>query len=145
MLLTSKRAIRLVVFVLLIIGLLSHLLASGTAAILSVSKSEGRTDREAVLPDHSAAHRGKINEQDFDKGAMIRVDEKEQRTEHDPANLEFSLLSKKALKKIQGGQSVQIQVRNANGMLSAPVPFVRQVECFVRANHWGKPILRRSS
>jgi hypothetical protein len=34
MLLTSKRAIRLMVFALLIIGLLSHLLASGTAAIL---------------------------------------------------------------------------------------------------------------
>jgi hypothetical protein len=34
MLLTSNRAIRLMVFVLLIIGLLSHLLASGAAAIL---------------------------------------------------------------------------------------------------------------
>ncbi len=33
MLLTSKRAIRLMVFVLLLIGLLSHMLASGAAAI----------------------------------------------------------------------------------------------------------------
>jgi hypothetical protein len=74
MLLTSKRAVRLMIFVLLIIGLLSHLLASGTAAIWSARNNEGRTNKTAFLPDHSAAHGGKINEQDFDKGAMILVD-----------------------------------------------------------------------
>lgn len=50
MLLTSKRSIRLCVFVLLIIGLLSHLLASGAAAILSARDQLGPANIEIFAP-----------------------------------------------------------------------------------------------
>lgn len=52
----------------------------------------------------------------FDNGAVILIDGKEVST--DPITTSLTLKSKKALKRIQPGQTVQLQVRNGNGLLS---------------------------
>lgn len=64
---------------------------------------------------------------DFDKGAVILVGGSEQKTRYDlsASILNPFLLSKKAARMITAGQTVQVQVRNANGVLSAPVSFTR--------------------
>jgi photosystem II stability/assembly factor-like uncharacterized protein len=59
----------------------------------------------------------------FDQGAVILVNGKEVKTE--ALSLPDSLKSKKALKRIERGQLIQLQVRNANGLLSQPFPFTR--------------------
>lgn len=64
---------------------------------------------------------------DFDRGAVILVNGVEQKTQQAlfaPQAQSF-LTSKKAVKKIPRGQVVTLQVRNANGLGSAPVTYTR--------------------
>ena len=59
----------------------------------------------------------------FDSKAVILIDGKEVKT--DPPTSPSSIMSKKALKRIERGQSVILQVRNGNGLLSAAFPYTR--------------------
>ena len=59
----------------------------------------------------------------FDNGAVLLIDGQEVKT--DPVTSSNILSSKKALKRIRPGQSVVLQVRNANGLVSAPFPYRR--------------------
>jgi photosystem II stability/assembly factor-like uncharacterized protein len=52
----------------------------------------------------------------FDAGAVLLINGKEVKT--DPGTVQIILRSKKALKKIQPGQTAQLQVRNGSGILS---------------------------
>ncbi|MBI3650967.1 MAG: SBBP repeat-containing protein [Acidobacteria bacterium] len=61
----------------------------------------------------------------FDKGAVILIDGNAVPTLNDRNFPQVILLSKKALKKINPGQRVVLQVRNVNGLVSEPFAFTR--------------------
>jgi photosystem II stability/assembly factor-like uncharacterized protein len=61
----------------------------------------------------------------FDKGAVLLIDDKPVATLNDRVFPQSNLISKKALKKIPFGQTVQLQVRNSNGLLSDIFSFRR--------------------
>jgi len=64
---------------------------------------------------------------EFDKGAVIIVGGSPQKTREDISGgiTNSFLLSKKAARRIAPGQTVLVQVRNANGLVSAPVSYTR--------------------
>lgn len=65
----------------------------------------------------------------FDKGATILVNGKPQSTMASLAGLSGTVLfSAKGSKKIKRGQSALVQVRNANGLLSAPFSVTRPAD-----------------
>lgn len=65
----------------------------------------------------------------FDKGATILVNGKPQSTMFSLANSSGNVLfSAKGSKKIKRGQSALVQVRNANGLLSAPFSVTRPAD-----------------
>ena len=64
----------------------------------------------------------------FDAGAVVLVDGMQQRTIADDANPTTVLVAKKVLGKIAPGQSVSIQVRNADSTLSNEFAFTRSFE-----------------
>lgn len=68
----------------------------------------------------------KVFGRDFDKGAVILLDGSEKPTQQALAlQARGTLQSKKAAKRIVQGQMVPIQVRNLNGLASAPFNFIR--------------------
>ena len=76
----------------------------------------------------SAAINGKkvlVTGKDFDLGASILVDGKPQKSRNDDSSPASRLIAVKAGKRIQQSQTVEITVRNTNGMLSAPFIFTR--------------------
>jgi hypothetical protein len=79
-----------------------------------------------VLQVDAVDKRLQVAAQNLDKGAIILIDGKEIATQPDIYNTYFLLKSKKPLRKILPSSSVQVQVRNANGMISPPFPFIRQ-------------------
>jgi hypothetical protein len=64
----------------------------------------------------------------FDAGAVVLVDGMQQRTIADNASPTTVLVAKKVLGKIAPGQSVSIQVRNADSTLSNEFAFTRSFE-----------------
>ena len=66
-----------------------------------------------------------ITGENFDRGAVILVDEKRQKTANDEQNPSTTLIGKKAGKKIAHGQMVTLQVRNRDGRASEPISYVR--------------------
>jgi hypothetical protein len=86
-----------------------------TPRILQVSIS----NNQLVIEDFSFLNIG----YGFDESAVILVNGKESKI--DPPFTSYRLKSKKALKKIPPGQTVQLQVRNGNGLLSNIFSFRR--------------------
>ncbi len=71
----------------------------------------------------------KVSGRGFDKNAVIVIDGKEQKTENNllgPTS-SLTLKKKKITRKIKPGQSVTVQVRNSNGLLSQPFIYMRPV------------------
>jgi hypothetical protein len=68
-----------------------------------------------------------VTGENFDMGAELFVDGVKQKKtgNFDPFNLARVLVSKKGGKKIARGQTVSLQVRNPDGMLSNMLPFMR--------------------
>lgn len=64
----------------------------------------------------------------FDKGAVIVIDGKDQKTRNDETSPASMLVGKKAGKTIAPGQSVTIEVRNSDGTISNRFNFVRPVQ-----------------
>lgn len=63
--------------------------------------------------------------ENFDTGTAILMDGVKQKTVNDDQNPTTVLIGKKAGKKIAGGQTVILQVRNSYGRLSEPLSFTR--------------------
>lgn len=61
----------------------------------------------------------------LDSGAVILVGGVEQKTRNDQSNPATTLIGKKSAKSIAPGQSVTIQVRNSDGLISEPFSFTR--------------------
>ena len=61
----------------------------------------------------------------FDLGAVILLNDEEQKTLRDDENPTTSLIGKKAGKKVAPGETVVLQVRNASGLLSNEFNFRR--------------------
>jgi hypothetical protein len=66
-----------------------------------------------------------VSGKDFDLGAVILVDGKPQKSSNDELHPGTVLIAPKAARGIQSGQTVEIRVRNSNGMLSAQFNFTR--------------------
>lgn len=63
--------------------------------------------------------------QGFDDGAKILIDGEQQKTSNDEASPNTNLIAKKSGKKIAAGQTVSLQVKNADGTLSPAFRFTR--------------------
>ena len=61
----------------------------------------------------------------FSSGAVVVMDGEDQKSRNDSDNPALTLIAKKAGKRIAPGQSVTLQVRNSNGVLSNPFVFKR--------------------
>jgi hypothetical protein len=57
-----------------------------------------------------------VTGENFDPGAVILINDKQQKTENDTANPNITLIGKKAGKRVKAGD--RVQVRNPNGSLS---------------------------
>jgi photosystem II stability/assembly factor-like uncharacterized protein len=66
-----------------------------------------------------------VSGEGFDLGAVILVGGVEQRSKNDQSNPATVLVAKKAAKSIAQGQSVTIQVRNSDGLISETFSFTR--------------------
>jgi hypothetical protein len=63
--------------------------------------------------------------QGFDEGAKLRINDEQVKTRNEPPDPSQILFAKKALKRIKRGETVQLQVRNANGERSNFLFFTR--------------------
>jgi hypothetical protein len=91
--------------------------------VAKIDSSRGNTP--SIL---SASVNGKklvVSGKDFDLGALILVDDKAQKSRNDELLPATVLIAPKAARGIQSGQTVEIRVRNSNGMLSAQFNFTR--------------------
>jgi len=68
-----------------------------------------------------------VTGQDFDNGAVILLNEQPQPTLQDSQNPTTTLIGEKLRKKIEPGQTVEVQVRNSNGALSPAFTFTRPI------------------
>ena len=66
-----------------------------------------------------------VTGQDFDNGAVILLNAQPQPTVQDSQNPTGTLIGEKLRKKIEPGQTVEVQVRNSNGVLSPTFTFTR--------------------
>jgi hypothetical protein len=84
-----------------------------------------RSNTPAIVSTSVNGKKLVVSGKDFDLGALILVDGKPQRSRNDESSPATRLIGPKAAKGIQPGQTVEIRVRNANGMLSAKFSFTR--------------------
>jgi hypothetical protein len=69
-----------------------------------------------------------VTGENFDDGAVILVNGQKQKTANDEQRPDSLLIGKKAARQILPGQSVDLQVRNSDGTLSAEFVFKRPIE-----------------
>ena len=87
-----------------------------------VSASSGPTISKVTLTGKKMIIEG----ENFAQGARIILDGEPQQTTNDAARPASKLISKKAGKKVRGGQEVMIQVQNPDGKMSDQYRFLRQ-------------------
>ena len=100
--------------------------ARGGPAFLAKIKGIGGSSSVKISGASVSGKKLIVIGENFSEGAVIMLDHNEQATSNDPESPLTSLISKKAGKKMKIGQEVMIQVRNSDGALSEPFPFVRQ-------------------
>jgi len=109
------------------------LIAGGKAAANGFVSSLGLARYETGVPGPrilGATVRGKkllVFGENIEDGAVILMDDAQQKTSNDEDNPTTILIGKKAGKKIAPGQTVKLQVRNSDGALSAAFPFKRPI------------------
>jgi hypothetical protein len=69
-----------------------------------------------------------VTGENFDDGAVILLNGQKQKTANDEQRPDSLLIGKKAARQILPGQSVDLQVRNSDGTLSAEFVFKRPIE-----------------
>ena len=86
-------------------------------------------DAESGLSISGASLKGKkllVTGSGFAVGAVILLNGEKQKTANDEQNPQTLLIAKKAGKQIAPGQTVVLQVRNADGALSKEFSFTRE-------------------
>lgn len=104
------------------------ILVAGLSVVDSISRfaiARYEVSKPRIISVSASGKRLTVSGEDFDAGAVILVNGKEQGTTNDPQTPNMTLLSKKGAKKIRPGATVVIQIRNGDGALSQEFSFTR--------------------
>ena len=104
------------------------ILVAGLSVVDSISRfaiARYEVSKPRIISASASGKRLTVSGEDFDAGAVILVNGKEQSTTNDPQTPNMILLSKKGAKKIRPGATVLIQIRNGDGALSQEFSFTR--------------------
>jgi hypothetical protein len=97
----------------------------GEVSSTTINLQVSRTSPARILGASVIGKKLVVNGENFSNGAIIVVNGQDKPTVNDAQSPTTTLISKKAGKKIKVGQSIVLQVRNSNGVLSNEFLFIR--------------------